>query len=93
MGVSRLCVSAAGDGWSRRRDAQMEKTHGSSIGPDALWAHSRRAYRSLKTFFFRDRRHEVPRHLSGGLHIQQLYVSPQEEAACFLAMDALSSLS
>lgn len=49
-----LCVRAhtAGAGWSRRRDALMEKTHRSSIGADAQWAHVRRAYQGLKTFFF-----------------------------------------
>ena len=74
----------------------MEQEAGCTNGKDApLVDWTRRAVCARKTrlaklkdlAFFRDMRQEGPRHLSGGLYIQQLYVR-QLEAAVF-AMDAL----
>ncbi len=68
----------------------MEQEAGCANGKDAPLVYwTRRGVGARKTrlpklkdfFFFRDRRHEVPRHLSGGLYIQKLYVR-QPEAAC-----------
>lgn len=77
---------------------RVEQEVGCAKGKDAPFVYwTRRAVGACKTrlpklkdFFFRDRRHEVPRHLSGGLYIQKPYVG-QLEAVC-LAMDALLSL-
>lgn len=73
--------------WKRRTARLLDQTR--------TGARVRRAYRSSETVFFslslslRDRRHEVPRHLSGRLCIHKPYVSQPE--AVRLAMDALFS--